>query len=342
MFFLFGLVFGSFLNVCIHRMPRRILARERRQDLEDQLTTDPIAELQVEVQALRAQERSLSVAGPRSACPKCHAGIAWYDNFPVLSWLALGGRCRHCRAPISPRYLIVELLTAILFLACFERFGFSLAAAKYCTLSFLLLGLIFTDAEWKLLPDALTLPGIVLGIAFAALVPENDFALEILGGLFSIPILSGHAAHAAMAWRLDSMAQAGLGALVGGSFIYGAGVIYLRARGVEGMGLGDVKLMAMVGAFLGVGLTVFTVFTASLLGSAFGLGTMLVVWTRRMRRRLKRESARQAGQRAWRSAALVYRYFAIPFGVFLGGMALVAAFFGNTLVMWYWLRFMQG
>jgi len=343
-FFVFGLAFGSFLNVCIHRMPRRILLRERRDAVEEQLSTDAAAQgaLAAELAALRDEERGLSVAGGRSACPQCRATIAWYDNIPVVSWLVLLGRCRRCRTPITPRYLFVELLTAILFLACYERFGLSLAAAKYCVLSFLLLGLIFTDAEWKLLPDALTLPGLALGLIFSTLVPVNDFVLQFASLVFPWPALGIHGAEPAQAWRLASLLQSAIGALLGASFIYGAGAIYMRARGVEGMGFGDVKLMAMVGAFLGAGLTVVTVFAASLLGTLFGLSTILVVWMRRTRRRMERsrEDAGRARRRAWRSAGIFYRYFQIPFGVFLGAMALAAAFFGNALVRWYWMRFL--
>src|SRR3974377_893535 len=128
-FFLYGLALGSFLNVCIYRLPRE-----------------------------------MSVVRPRSSCPTCHSPIAWYDNVPVLSWLVLRGRCRQCRAHISPRYLLVELLTGLLFVACYSAFGWTLSTFKFCIFSFLLLGLIFTDAEHKLLPDALTLSGVAVGL----------------------------------------------------------------------------------------------------------------------------------------------------------------------------------
>src|SRR3954469_21682295 len=114
--FVFGLIFGSFLNVCIHRIPR-----------------------------------GESVVFPSSACPTCHKQIKSYDNIPVLSWMFLGGRCRGCKTPITPRYATVELLTAFFFLACYWRFGFSLSTVKYCVFSFLITGLVFIDAEWKLL-----------------------------------------------------------------------------------------------------------------------------------------------------------------------------------------------
>jgi leader peptidase (prepilin peptidase)/N-methyltransferase len=131
---------------------------------------------------------------------------------------------------------------------------------------------------------------------------------------------------------LDSL----LGAALGASFIYGAGAVYLRWRGAEGMGFGDVKLMAMVGAFLGIKLTVFTIFTASLAGSLFGLTTVLLVWIKRTRRFARRLANLQAARRrGWQSAQMVYRHYQMPFGVFLGSMALLALFVGNQFLRWY-------
>jgi leader peptidase (prepilin peptidase) / N-methyltransferase len=295
--FLFGLAFGSFLNVCIYRLPQ-----------------------------------GLSVVQPRSACPHCKRLIAFYDNVPVVSWLLLRGCCRNCKAPISPRYAIVELLTGALFLGCYWHFGLTLATLKYCVFGYLLLGLIFTDAETKLLPDKLTLPGLALGVLFSLVVPVNDLASQLLPGVLTLPVNPGISAH--LLSLLDSL----LGAALGASFIYGAGTIYLRARGVEGMGFGDVKLMAMVGAFLGIKLTVFTLFTASIAGSLFGVTTILVVWIKRTRRLMMRQrtTARAARIRAWQSAKMVYRHYEMPFGVFLGSMAMVAFFFGDDFLRWYW------
>jgi leader peptidase (prepilin peptidase) / N-methyltransferase len=293
--FVLGLCFGSFLNVCIYRLPL-----------------------------------GLSVVTPRSACPKCHKGIALYDNMPVLSWLILLGRCRHCKARISPRYLVIEVLTGLLFLACYWYFGLTFSTLKYCTFAFLLLGLIFTDAETKLLPDKLTLPGLALGLLFSLLVPVNDLVSQFLPGVVHFPFSGDISA------RLLSLLDSMLGAAVGASFIYGAGAIYLRWRGTEGMGFGDVKLMAMVGAFLGIKLTVFTIFAASLAGSFFGLGTVLFVWMKRTHRFAKRfADAAAARRRAWQSAQIVYRNYQMPFGVFLGSMALVAFFFGDRFLHWY-------
>jgi leader peptidase (prepilin peptidase)/N-methyltransferase len=197
---------------------------------------------------------------------------------------------------------------------------------------FLLLGLIFSDAETKLLPDKLTLPGLALGMLFSIFVPVNDLATQLIPGVVSLPVSSD------FSWHFLSLIDALLGAAVGASFIYGAGAIYLRWRGIEGMGFGDVKLMAMIGAFLGLRLTVFTIFAATLAGSIFGVGTMFVVWIKRTRRRVRRqhENLTQARRRAWQSASMVYRYYQMPFGVFLGSMALLAFFFGNDFLRWYW------
>jgi leader peptidase (prepilin peptidase)/N-methyltransferase len=296
--FAFGLAFGSFLNVCIYRMPR-----------------------------------DKSVVLPGSACPACGHSIRWYDNVPVLSWVILRGRCRDCRTGISPRYALVELLIGFFFLACYLRFGFNLETVKYCVFSFLVTGLIFTDAETKLLPDELTLSGLVTGLAFSWFVPVSDLLSQFFPGISALDRTGG---------RLDSLIGSVLGAIVGAAFIYGSGFAYKLARGVEGMGFGDVKLMAMVGAFIGVKLTLFTIFGASILGAIFGLSSIPAVWMKRTRRRMVRghEPRAVASKRAWQSAKNVYRYYAMPFGVFLGTMALVAVFFGDAVFHWYLGRYM--
>jgi len=294
--FALGLCWGSFLNVCIYRLPL-----------------------------------GKSVVTPRSACPHCGKMIPLYHNVPVLSWFVLRGRCRNCKEPISPRYLVVELLTGALFLACYMHFGPTLATVKCAVLGFLLLGLVFTDAETKLLPDAMTLPGLALGIGFSLIVPVNDLASRIMPGLVSSTMRS------AISWRLWSLSDSLLGAAVGASFLYGAAAIYLRARGVEGMGFGDVKLMALIGAFLGTKLTVLTIFAASLAGSIFGLTAVLLVWMKRWRRiEARGTSSLVARRRAWQSARIMLRYYQMPFGVFLGCMGMLSFLFGNVLLHWYW------
>ena len=295
--FAFGLIFGSFLNVCIYRLPR-----------------------------------GLSVVSPRSACPNCGKPVASYDNIPVLSWIILGARCRNCKAHISARYAAVELLTAGLFLLCYSHFGLSLAMLKCTVLAFLLLGLIFTDAETHLLPDKMTLPGLGLGLIFSLLVPVNDLASLVLPGIINMPLSSD------LSWRLFSLFDSLLGAAVGAGFLYGAGIIYLRWRGVEGMGFGDVKLMGMMGSFLGLRLTILTIFSASMAGSIFGLWTVFAVWIKRVQRRrhVFHESGSAARRNAWASAVVALRRHQMPFGVFLGSMGLVAFLFGQQFLHWYW------
>jgi leader peptidase (prepilin peptidase)/N-methyltransferase len=294
--FALGLCWGSFLNVCIYRLPL-----------------------------------GKSVVAPRSACPHCGKMIPLYHNVPVLSWLILWGKCRNCKEPISPRYMVVELLTGALFLTCYLHFGPTLATLKCAVFGFLLLGLVFTDAETKLLPDALTLPGLAIGIGFSLIVPVNDLAWRIIPGLVSSTLRN------AISWRLWSLSDSLLGAAVGASFLYGAAAIYLRARGVEGMGFGDVKLMAMIGAFLGTKLTVLTIFAASLGGSVFGLTAVLLVWMKRWRRNEARGTpSLVARRRAWQSARIMLRYYQMPFGVFLGCMGMLSFLFGNVLLHWYW------
>ena len=295
-FFCFGLIFGSFLNVCIYRLPR-----------------------------------GLSVVSPRSACPECHTPIAAYDNIPVLSWLILRGRCRGCGARITPRYAVVELICGLLFLLSYLQTGLSLEAAKACVLCFLLVGLTFTDAETHLLPDALTLPGLAIGLLFSlvTLVPGPAYKLFPLH--FGAPP-SSLQVDLQLAWR--SLLNSLMGAAIGAGALYGIGWVYLKLRKVEGMGLGDVKLMALVGAFLGPVLTLFVLCTASLLGGAYGICLLLAVF----RSRLVRYRARLGGQasaRAWQAANIAMQGLEIPFGVFLCVMALVAWFYGVAAIRGY-------
>jgi leader peptidase (prepilin peptidase)/N-methyltransferase len=191
-----------------------------------------------------------------------------------------------------------------------------------------LIGLIFTDAETKLLPDLLTKPGIALGLLFSLLVPLEGPAQ------FFLPKLE--------IARLASFVNSLAGAILGSAFILGIALLYEALRGVEGMGRGDVKLMALIGAFLGVKQTLLVLLLGSVLGSCFGLLLILSVWRKRLARRRKRNPAEAAGvarSRAWQSAKLVYRNFEIPFGVFLGTAALFAAFWGRSLVSWYLAQF---
>jgi leader peptidase (prepilin peptidase) / N-methyltransferase len=293
--FLFGLVFGSFLNVVIYRVPR-----------------------------------GQSVVKPRSACPNCGTQIRSYDNIPVLSWVLLRGRCRDCGHPISARYAIVELLCGFLFVSAFfyaapvDTFVGIWTLLKLCVFFFLLLPLIFIDFEHHLLPDALTIPGMILGLILSLLVPVGGMPVFVIRRMLTLrwplPAIS----------LLDSLVGAALGAF----FIYAVGEVYFRLRHVEGMGFGDVKLMAMVGAFLGAKLALFTIFTGAVLGTIFGLITTLAVLHKRIQRRKKRSESNVLS-RSWRSAKLMLRYYEVPFGVFLGSMAILSVFVGNRMVNWY-------
>lgn len=260
----------------------------------------------------------------------------------------LRGRCRNCNAPISPRYAVVELLTGILFVVAYlvPRTGWFEASYRHVllnsyepvgapyepnalafqlsALAFFLVGLIFTDAETKLLPDLLTKPGIVVGLAFSLIVPVEGPAWYFLRGVGD--------------WRILSLINSIAGAVLGSAFILGVALLYEAIRKVEGMGRGDVKLMALIGAFLGVKLTLLVLLLGSLVGSCFGLLLIVVVWRKRLARRRRRhpgEGASTSSHRAWESARLIYRNFEIPFGVFLGTGALVAAFWGGAIIRWY-------
>ncbi len=194
-------------------------------------------------------------------------------------------------------------------------------AIKLSTFSFLLLGLIFTDAETQLLPDLLTKPGIALGIIFSLIVPVPGFAIPAIHN-----------------WRVLSLINSVAGAILGAAVILGIALLYEAVRGVEGMGRGDVKLMALIGAFLGGELTLMVLLLGSVIGSFFGLFLILWVWLKRLARRRKCHSSEPIAvsrSRAWQSATLILRSFPIPFGVFLGTAALFTVFWGHSLIRWY-------
>ena len=223
---LFGLLIGSFLNVCIHRWPR-----------------------------------GRSVVKPRSHCVRCRKPIAWYDNIPVVSYLLLRGRCRHCGRHISARYPTVELLTGLVFFWFVWKLGFTPAAAKMCVFGALLIALVFSDLEKRILPDELTLGGTLIGLAFSACVYLRD---ESAQGLFWLMGLD-------FGLRAQSIAASVIGALLPAFFLWGGGWLYLKLRHREGLGLGDVKLMMMVGAFLGLASSLATLLAGSLAGSVISL-----------------------------------------------------------------------
>jgi leader peptidase (prepilin peptidase)/N-methyltransferase len=240
---LFGAIVGSFLNVCIHRLPR-----------------------------------GTSIVWPASACTRCGRALSWFENIPVASYVALGGRCRTCREPIAIRYPIIEALTAVMFAGGWWYYGPSLLLAARLIFGCALIVLFAIDLEHHLLPNAITLPGIVVGFVFS---------------FFTEP-----------GW-LGSL----IGILVGGGILYATAEAYYRVRGEEGLGMGDVKMLAMVGAFLGWQLTFMTLMLASLAGSVIG-GTIILL------------------QRGGMKTAL-------PFGTFLAVGAALAATVGSPLLDWY-------
>jgi len=260
--FLGGLLIGSFLNVCIHRLPR-----------------------------------DLSIVRPRSHCPHCEKLISWYDNIPLVSYAALGGRCRHCRERISIRYPIVELATGLAFAVCVAALGLSLPALKYAIFSAILITLIASDLEERILPDEFTLGGTLLGLVLAAFVPLDAEFISLL-----IPFSLGPRGH--------SLAESAFGALIASGAIWLVGFLYEKIRHREGLGFGDVKMIAMIGAFLGLRLALLTLMLASLLGAILGL---IYVF-------------------ATRKDSSTYE---LPFGSFLGVAALIVGLFGQVIVVWY-------
>jgi len=263
--FLFGLIIGSFLNVCILRIPS-----------------------------------GKSIVLPASACPKCGEAIRPYDNIPVLSYLLLGGKCRGCKTKISWMYPLVELLTGLLFLGCFYAFGISVETGKWAAFSAIMVVLVFTDLRERILPDVVNFTGLAIGLIFSLFTkPTDGTALWIANHLFDYPPPA----------PVLSLVDAILGAAVGGGLLWVVSEAYFKLRGREGMGLGDVKMMLMAGAFLGAKRTLLTILAGSLLGSVLGVAIILA-------RRKDTD-------------------YELPFGTFLGAGALLVVFFGTPLVNWY-------
>jgi leader peptidase (prepilin peptidase) / N-methyltransferase len=240
---LLGLFLGSFMNVCIYRLPR-----------------------------------GLSPVRPRSGCPKCGHMLAWYENVPILSYLVLRGRCRKCRTPISPMYPIVEFITGAVFLAGYLWYGPSALLVVRLAFAWALIALFLIDYEHQILPNVITLPGIVVGI-LANVLAGPGWVASIIG------------------------AAAGAGGL------YLIAEIYYRIRHEEGLGMGDVKMLGMIGAFLGWKLMVLTLVVSSFLGSIVGVFVLVS----------RKESLK----------------YAMPFGTFLAVGAFIAAIVGDSVIDWY-------
>ena len=240
---LLGLVIGSFLNVCIYRVPRRE-----------------------------------SVTWPGSRCTACQRPLAWYENVPLFSWLALRGRCRTCGARISVMYPLVEIVTAVVFVGAYVMYGATPLLAARLLFAAAMIVLFVIDLQHQILPNAITLPGIVVGFLLSFVLPP--------GWLASL-----------------------VGLLLGGGLLYAIAEAYYRWRGIEGLGMGDVKMLAMIGAFLGWQLMLLTLVLASFAGSLVGLGLI---------------ASRRGGMK-----------LALPFGTFLAVGALAAAVAGEPLLEWY-------
>jgi leader peptidase (prepilin peptidase)/N-methyltransferase len=252
--FMFGAVVGSFLNVCIHRMPREE-----------------------------------SVVRPPSHCPSCNQPIHWWDNIPLVSYVVLRGKCRHCQVRISPRYVSVELLTALLFLASWLKFRDSSVpmAAIYWTILAGFIAATFIDFEHYIIPNEITVGGAVTGLVVSALYPALHGASTILGGL---------------GWSV-------LGVFVGGGTLLTVAILGEKIFKKEAMGMGDVKLLAAIGAFLGWQAALFSVFASSLVGGVVGL-TLVAT-----------------GGKEWSSR--------IPYGPHIVLGAVVWMFWGPDLMNWY-------
>ena len=243
--FAFGAAMGSFANVLIYRLPA-----------------------------------GLSIVSPGSRCPSCSAQIRWFDNIPIVSYFILRGRCRGCRTTISPRYPLVEALSGFLFAAVVFRVGIQPATAALALFAWALVVITFIDLDHRIIPDVISLPGTMLGLAFS-FVPG-----------FPRPVDSA------------------VGVAIGAGFLFLVLYAYEKIMGEEGMGLGDVKLLAMIGAFLGWQALPVTILVSSLTGSLVGVGYALV----------KGESVRK---------------FPVPFGPFLALGAIVHLFFGVEIIQWY-------
>ncbi len=264
---LLGLVIGSFLNVCIYRIPL-----------------------------------GKSIVYPGSSCPHCGISIRFFDNIPILSFLLLQGKCRACGKSISLQYPLVELLSGAAFYCCARVWLFTTPTYVNSLFLAIIIILIFTDYNHRLLPNRLTLPGILVGILLSPLQTP-----EVYSDLLSwetIALLGLAHSTIAQAW-VGSI----LGTIIGGGPLYLVALAYATIRRRQGLGMGDVKMMAMVGAFIGWRLVLLTLFVGSLLGLLVGI---LLILFRKMDTQGK-----------------------LPFGVFLGIGSVFCLFYAPSLVRWY-------
>ena len=257
-----GLLIGSFLNVCIYRLPR-----------------------------------DLSVVRPRSFCPECEKPIAWFDNVPLLSYLLLRGRCRKCEEPHSAALSDRRAADRRSFFCAVWMLGPTAAAMKFCVFAAILITLMFSDLEERILPDEFTLGGTVVGVIFAAFVPFTCGIVRMLLMRVDNP-------------RLVSIGESLFAAVFCGGTLWLVGYLYEKFRHREGLGFGDVKMVAMIGAFLGLQGALMTLIVGSLLGAVVGL---CYIWF----------TGKDAST------------YELPFGTFLGAAALGVGFFDEVFLPWY-------
>ncbi len=283
MSFVLGTTVGSFANVCISRWPA-----------------------------------GLSIVKPRSRCPKCMNEIPWYDNIPLLSWVLLRAKCRHCDQPISIIYPTVELITGLMFLAAYWRFGYSPATPVYMALCAGMVIITFQDlADWTI-PDEITLPGIPIGIALS------------LAGMFW---------GGATGLRVQSVFDALLGVVLGGGILFALDRITVLLLKKPGMGMGDVKLLAMLGAFLGWKGAIGTLMMGSVIGSVVGISVLLYYRNRGEKTAPpdalpETESAKKKDAQDSDEGITLEGHY-LPFGPYLAVAGLIYMFFGPELINWY-------
>ena len=286
--FVFGLVIGSFLNVCILRIPEDV-----------------------------------SIVTPGSHCPRCQKPIQWYDNVPVFGWVWLRAKCRNCGLPISAMYPLVELATGLLFVACYLEFGLTQTAVKWLFFTCLIIVLTITDLRVRMLPDLVNWPGFAAGLFFSTAVPPNDgLAAYLYTVLHRVPTRPGQG-------LLDGL----LGAAFGSFLLWAVAATYKRIRGRDGMGMGDVKMMAMIGTFLGVRGAFLTILLGTLLGTLVGITVIALLylagWHRKLAERASRRGLGGVNGLRWAIAS----QYQLPLGTFLGIAALLVVYFGPRLML---------
>jgi leader peptidase (prepilin peptidase) / N-methyltransferase len=293
-FFLLGIVIGSFLNVCIMRIPEGV-----------------------------------SIVTPGSRCPQCETPIKPYDNVPLFAWAWLHGKCRACKHPISPMYPLIELVTGLLFVACYLDFGLTALTVKWLFFTCLIVILTITDVRVRLLPDVVNWPGFAVGLFFSALVPPNDGTAYWLSEVLFRRLLPVY-----VLGLMDGL----LGAAFGSLLLWGFAALYKAVRHRDGMGLGDVKMMAMAGAFLGFRATFLTILLGAFLGSIVGVGIIVTLyatgWQRELAERASRRNLGSVAGLRW----MIASQYQLPLGTFLGIAALFVVYLGPQIAKYALLK----